>query len=144
MKVAAIGLDAGELPYIESLMAAGQMPHLSEIAERSVRCRLTSNEAWRYGLVWQQFLYGQEVDLSDSWNGMRFDARNYRMWHRNAAFYASRQPFWTDPSLNCIAFDVPWLTRSEHDSGVQVVSWGAEAAQRLAPGVRQRLRGDLA
>jgi len=131
MKVAAIGLDAGELPYIESLMAAGQMPHLSKIAERSVRCRLTSNEAWRYGLVWQQFLYGQEVDLSDSWNGMGFDARNYRMWQRNAGFYASRHPFWTDPSLDCIAFDVPWLTRGEHDSGVQVVSWGAEAAQHV-------------
>ncbi len=56
-RVAALGFDAAEWTLIEPLMRAGMMPNLSRLYSTGAHVRLHDKVAYRYGLIFQQFLY---------------------------------------------------------------------------------------
>ena len=123
-RVAAIGLDAGEWRLIESMLAAGELPHLAKIRRRSAECRLR-NPLYRGTVVWEAFLTGRE-DVDDVRSGgVAFDPATYHVGKIPAG---SAPPFWARlPGLDAVAFDVPHLSISGAADDVRVSTWGTHS-----------------
>jgi predicted AlkP superfamily phosphohydrolase/phosphomutase len=127
-RVAAIGLDAAEWTYMEPLLADGTLPNLAAIQQRSLQCRLDNPVAHRWGILFQQFLYGHEATLTARWDPMGFDPTTYDTIQLNASLLSDETRFYeADANLRSIAFDVPALGLSDNPKAVQVIGWGASA-----------------
>src|SRR5439155_3444772 len=90
-RVAAIGLDAAEWTLVESMMDAGELPHLAALRARSAEARLHHSD-YRTGLVWEHFLTGRSARGNRRWSGVEFDPNGYEAWQvggkRVTPFYA--------------------------------------------------------
>lgn len=127
-QVAVLGLDAAEWSFIEPLLQDGQLPNLAALRDRSSECRLENNEAYHYGQVFSQFLYGTKATTHSDWDPLFFDANTYEASQQSAALHAKRTPFFRlNPATRSIAFDVPSLCLGSDNNGVEVTAWGASA-----------------
>jgi predicted AlkP superfamily phosphohydrolase/phosphomutase len=126
-KVAALGLDAAEWSLLERRMAAGALPNLAGLRERSARCELRNVVAYRSEVPWTQFVSGQEPSESHYWSTVDFDPQAYEAFtvgaHDVDPFYAF------GPELPVIAFDIPHSTISDGVEGAQVTAWGSHSPQ---------------
>ena len=123
-RVAAIGLDAGEWRLVESMLAAGELPHLAKIRQRSAECRLR-NPLYRGTVVWEAFLTGREDADDVRSGGVAFDPATYRVAKIAAG---SAPPFWSRlPGLRAVAFDVPHLSTAGAADDVRVATWGTHS-----------------
>ncbi|MDX1944600.1 MAG: alkaline phosphatase family protein [Pirellulaceae bacterium] len=120
-RVAMIGLDAAEPELIERMMAAGQLPTLARLKQRSAHCRLHSEATWRSGRVWETFLTG-EADFASA---ALFEPATYASFQlgsrKKAPFYAQV------PRAKLVALDVPYLSLWHDTPGIQVI-WGGHDA----------------
>jgi predicted AlkP superfamily phosphohydrolase/phosphomutase len=123
--VAAIGLDGAEWPLIESLMAEGELPHLSALRARSALAEL-SDPDYRTGLIWEHFLTGKGAAANGRLAAVEFRPDTYEVWQvggrRIPPFYA-RSATMDDPP-RVIVFDVPYVTLTGEVDGVEITTWG--------------------
>lgn len=119
-RVCAIGLDAAEWTLIEPMLARGELPHLERLRRRSAFAHL-HNPDYRTGLAWEQFLTGRGSASSRRWSAVAFDPATYTTTKEGAWL---QPPFFAQPPVETIAFDVPYLSRSFPVPGVQVTGWG--------------------
>ena len=77
-RVIAIGLDGLELNLAERLMAAGEMPKLAALRDRSARFRLDHGPAQRTGLAWEHVASGLSPDAARRWAAVEFDPSHVR------------------------------------------------------------------
>jgi predicted AlkP superfamily phosphohydrolase/phosphomutase len=125
-KVAALGLDAAEWTYVEQLLDAGEMPHLAALRERSLTCRLAGSQAYRAEIPWPRFATGRGGSGMDYWGTIVFDPATYRAVGRGA--YLGR-PFWAQPGVRSLVFDVPEVGMCTDVLGTQVTAWGAHSPE---------------
>ncbi len=124
--VAAIGIDAAEYSLLERLMAAGRLPNLRALSERSARFRLHNAAAYRSDLAWVRFLTGRS-EASLGWYGLLgFDPATYVV-HDHGTLEAT--PFYAVDGCRTIAFDVPGSVIDDRVDGIQVTGWGTHSPQ---------------
>jgi predicted AlkP superfamily phosphohydrolase/phosphomutase len=116
LRVALIGLDAGDGPLIADLIEQERLPTLARLHAESTRLRLKSVEP--IGRVWETLLRGSATPYD-----MRvFDPATYETSWLGPTI---DPPFYvTDPPLNVVAFDVPFLSLYHDVPGAQVAAWG--------------------
>jgi predicted AlkP superfamily phosphohydrolase/phosphomutase len=125
-QLAAIGIDAAELSLVQRLMAAGKLPNLRALSERSARFRLESVSAYRSDLAWVRFLTGRSAE-SLGWHGvLDFDPTRYVVEGHGTLVAA---PFYALADRRSVVFDVPGSVIDEAVDGVQVTGWGTHSAQ---------------
>ena len=119
-QVAAIGIDAAEWSFVESLMESGDMPRLAAIRATAQVVPLQNNPN-ATAIAWTQFLTGNSRLPEASFYG--YDPE--RMLPE-ALFGLTRDPFYARAQpLRMIAFDIPQLLPLERVDGLQVASWGS-------------------
>ena len=119
--VLAIGLDGFEVSYMERLMAAGELPVLRAVRERSARVLLDHGPAQRTGLAWEHFWSGRSPEAAQRASAVEFDPSDYTVWQEGASF----APFFASLDAHAVVFDPPYADLA-HAPGVDgVVAWGA-------------------
>ncbi len=116
-----IGLDGYEASIGDAMMAAGQLPALQRLRERSACFLLDHVSAKRTGLAWEHISSGLAPGAGGRWAAVDFDPRSYAVWQQPTSFV----PFVTGLCARTVVFDAPYfdLDRTPHAQGV--VSWGA-------------------
>jgi len=129
-RVLAIGLDGLEITLAERLMAAGEMPALTNLGRRAARFRLDHGPAQRTGLAWEHVASGLSPEAGRRWAAVEFDPTTYLARQEGARF----TPWWADLDLRVLVFDTPYvdLRRARNTRGV--VAWGAHDPGTLAAG----------
>jgi predicted AlkP superfamily phosphohydrolase/phosphomutase len=126
VKVAALGLDAAELTFVEQLLARGELPHLAELRARALECRLDNVVTYRSELPWTQFATGRRAAELDYWGTVAFDPASYRAVVAGALDAA---PFWARADVRSLVFDVPHTVLRDDVPGMQVTAWGAHSPE---------------
>lgn len=125
-KLVAIGIDAAEYSLVERLMAAGTLPHLRALADRSARFRLQNVPTYRSDMAWVRFLTGRSAE-SLGWHGvLGFDPATYVVEGHGTCVAT---PFYAVEDRRTIAFDLPGSVIDDGVEGVQVTGWGTHAPQ---------------
>jgi hypothetical protein len=126
-RVIGLGIDAGTIGLIDERVAAGSLPNLHALRERSVRVQLDGAPSHRHGVLWPQFVAGAEARLAGEWLRFSFDGSTYEGYQSGARHRIDGNlPFWEPAQAQTITLDVPGTTVS--GPGVHVTAWGAEAA----------------
>jgi predicted AlkP superfamily phosphohydrolase/phosphomutase len=120
-KVLAIGLDGLEISYAEQLMAAGQMPALAALKQRSAAFLLDHGAAQRTGLAWEQVASGRSPQDAQRWSAVEFNPSTYEVWQADGRF----MPFWESLAIKTVVFDAPYSQFGQNPEVQGVVGWGA-------------------
>jgi predicted AlkP superfamily phosphohydrolase/phosphomutase len=120
-RVLAIGLDGLEINLAERLMAAGEMPALAALRQRSACFRLDHGAAQRTGLAWEHVASGLSPDSARRWAAVEFDPRTYRVWQEGAKF----EPWWAGVDRKVVVFDMPYVDLKRARNTYGIVAWGA-------------------
>jgi len=120
-RVLVIGLDGLEISVAERLMAAGELPALSELHRRAACFRLDHGPAQRTGLAWEHVASGRTPEAGRRWAAVEFDPTSYTAWQEGARF----TPWWSGLDRKVLVFDTPYvdLRRARNTQGI--VGWGA-------------------
>jgi predicted AlkP superfamily phosphohydrolase/phosphomutase len=134
-KVLAIGLDGYEQSLAETLMDAGELPHLAALRDRSARFLLDHGSATRTGLAWEHVSTGKSPDVSGRFSAVDFDTDTYEVWHTGT----SLPPFPAALAARTVVFDPPYFDLRKAPNVQGVTNWGAHD-----PGVERGSRpGDV-
>ena len=126
-RVIGLGIDAGSIAFIDELVAAGSLPNLRAVRERSLRVPLDGAPSYRYGVLWPQFVAGAEARLGGEWLRFSFDPSTYEGYQSGARHSIDGHlPFWEPAEARVVTLDVPGTTVL--GPGVHVTAWGADAA----------------
>jgi predicted AlkP superfamily phosphohydrolase/phosphomutase len=120
-RVLVLGLDGLELTLAERLMAAGEMPALAALAQRSARFRLDHGPAQRTGLAWEHVASGLSPEAGHRWAAVEFDPSTYDAWQEGARF----APWWADLDRRVVVFDAPYVDLRRAPGTRGLVGWGA-------------------
>jgi predicted AlkP superfamily phosphohydrolase/phosphomutase len=119
-RVLAIGLDAFEISFAQAMMAAGKLPRLKRVAERSARFRL--RHAGKFtGLAWEHFSTGKSPADQHRWSAVTFDPTAYSV-HQEGTRSA---PLLADLGSRVVLFDVPYFDLAQAPGVVGLTNWGA-------------------
>ena len=120
-RVLVLGLDGLDAGFAERMMAAGEMPALARLGQRSARFRLDHGAAQRSGLAWEHVASGLAPEAAQRWAAVEFDPVTYRAWQEGARF----APWWADLPLRPVVFDTPYVTLTRARNTRGIVAWGA-------------------
>jgi hypothetical protein len=120
-RVLAIGLDGWECSLGETLMAAGELPHLARVRERSARFLLDHGAAQRTGLAWEHVSTGRAPDAARRWSAVHFDPETYEAWQEGT----SLEPFAARLDAPTVVFDPPYFALDRAPAVRGIVNWGA-------------------
>ena len=114
-RVVALGLDGLEVTFADRLIAAGAMPALAQLQQRSARFLLDHGAAQRTGLAWEHVASGLSPESGRRWAAVEFDPDTYEVWQEGARF----TPWWSRLERRVVVFDTPYvdLRRSSNTSG---------------------------
>ncbi len=120
-RVLAIGLDGYEQSLERELIAAGELPALARLRERSARFLLDHGAAQRTGLAWEHVSSGLSPEDAGRWAAVHFDPASYSVWQEGTRL----DPFPARLESRTVVFDAPYfdLTRAPRVRGL--VGWGA-------------------
>jgi predicted AlkP superfamily phosphohydrolase/phosphomutase len=120
-RVLVIGLDGLEPTFADHLIAAGELPALTELRKRSARFVLDHGPAQRTGLAWEQFASGLSPEAARRWAAVEFDPKTYRVWQEGARFI----PWWTALDRRVVVYDTPYVDFRRAPGTHGIVAWGA-------------------
>jgi predicted AlkP superfamily phosphohydrolase/phosphomutase len=120
-RILAIGLDGYEQSLGDTLMAAGELPNLARLRDRSARYLLDHGPATRTGLAWEHVSSGRSPADADRWSAVYFDTDSYRVWHDGS----SLAPFPAALEARTLIFDPPYFDLRMAPSVRGVMNWGA-------------------
>jgi predicted AlkP superfamily phosphohydrolase/phosphomutase len=130
-RVLAIGLDGYEQSIGERLIAAGELPALAALRERSARFLLDHGPATRTGLAWEHASSGRSPAAAGRWSAVDFDTATYQVWHDGS----SQPPFVAQLGARTVIFDPPYFDLRLAPAVRGVMNWGAHDPG-VAPGAR--------
>lgn len=116
-----IGLDGAEVSYADQLMAAGDLPRLAALRDRSAAFLLENPPEARTGLEWEQFASAIPPDLSERQSVFTFDPERFEV-HQDGARFA---PFLGRLDARTVVFDLPYARLDRAPSLRGMVGWGA-------------------
>jgi predicted AlkP superfamily phosphohydrolase/phosphomutase len=120
-RLIAIGLDGYEPSLGDALMAAGEMPALAALRDRSARFLLDHGSAQRTGLAWEHVASGRSPEAAGRWSAVVFDPATYGIWQEGT----SLEPFTARLNVPAVVFDPPYFDLSRAPTTRGVVNWGA-------------------
>ncbi len=127
-RVLAVGLDAAESTYVESLLRDGRMPNLAHLLSAGTWHKLATEQPWQQSIAINEFLRGRRPRPSDSWDVCRFDPADYRVSKPIAMSQLGSPAFYElERGLKTIVFDVPWSSIGSGPDSVEVLAWGAHS-----------------
>jgi hypothetical protein len=120
----AISLDGYEQSIAEEMMAAGRLPALAAMRERSARFRLDHGPARRTGLGAEHVSSGMSPEDGQRWSSIDFDSASYRVIQDGPKF----SPFPAAMKARTVVLDFPYfdLLRAPDVKGIS--AWGAHDA----------------
>jgi predicted AlkP superfamily phosphohydrolase/phosphomutase len=138
-RILAIGLDGLEIGVAERLMAAGDMPALERLGQRSARFLLDHGPAQFTGLAWEHVASRLSPEAGRRWAAVEFDPSTYTVWQEGARFV----PWWEALDRRVVVFDAPYvdLRRAPHTRGV--VGWGAHDPGTIPAGRPRELLAEF-
>ena len=104
-RVLAISLDGYESTIAEKMMAAGQLPALAQIREKSARFTLDHGSAKRTGLGMEHMSSGMSPTDANRWSSIHFDQRSYQVFQEGPRF----SPFPSKMAAKSVVFDLPYF-----------------------------------
>lgn len=123
-KVTMIGIDAGDIDFIEQ--NAGVLPNMTSIlAERPVQ-RLAVEPL--SGAVWPTFMYEATPDVHGIYHHIQWDAERMRLRRTHPDWLGYSVPFWrplAKSGVKVLAFDVPFLFRGDSGGAIEIANWGS-------------------
>lgn len=130
-KIAMIGLDAGDLAFIEASLSS--LPNLQRAFETGKVNRLHSTAHLLTGSVWPTFCTGTLPGVHGIYHHLQWDPHGMRM-RRVTDDWLYYEPFWYDlerRGLRVVSVDVPMTFHPRLRRGMEIVSWGSH--DTLAP-----------
>jgi predicted AlkP superfamily phosphohydrolase/phosphomutase len=119
--VLAIGLDGYEQSLGDELMAAGDLPGLAALRDRSARFLLDHGAATRTGLAWEHASSGRSPEDAGRWSAIDFDIETYQVWHDGTSLL----PFPATLTARTVVFDPPYCDLRLAPAVRGVMNWGA-------------------
>ena len=116
-----LGLDGYEPSIADDLVAAGRMPHLARLTERSARFALDHGDAKRTGLAWEHVSLGQSPEACGRWAAVGFDPATYEAYKEDT----TGTPFLAGTELRAVIFDAPYFDLARAPRCRGLVHWGA-------------------
>jgi len=123
-RVLAIGLDGYEPSIGDALIAAGRMPNLARLRDRSARFELEHGAAKRTGLAWEHVSLGLSPDAAARHAAVHFDRWRYRAVQQGT----HAPPLLSRCDLRALVFDAPYFDLARAPNCEGLVSWGAHDA----------------
>ncbi len=120
-RVLVLGLDGYETSLGEQMMAAGELPALAALRERSARLLLDHGAAQRTGLAWEQVASGLAPDDARRWSAVTFDPHRYAAWQDGTGL----TPFPQGLKARTVVFDTPYFDLERATEVQGIVGWGA-------------------
>ena len=120
-RVLVIGLDGLEITYAEQLMAAGRLPHLAALRDRSAAFLLDNPPERRTGLEWEEFAAGLPPERFGRDSPIAFDPDSYTVIQEGARY----ETFLGRLDARTVVFDTPYIDLTAAASLRGVVAWGA-------------------
>ena len=123
-RVLAISLDGYEQSIAEEMMAAGGLPAMAALRERSARFLLEHGPARRTGLGAEHLSSGMSPDDGRRWSSIDFDPQTYSVIQTGPKF----SPFPAAMKARTVVLDFPYfdLLRAPNVNGIS--AWGAHDA----------------
>jgi len=126
-----IGLDGFELSVAQRMIAAGRLPNIEQLMQRSARYALDHGDALPTGLAWEHFSTGKSPDDYRRWSAVDLDVETYQ-----ARQVGTRKPpFLRTLDAHAVIFDVPYFDLAAVSRGSGLTNWGAHD-----PGVPRQSR----
>lgn len=123
-KLLAIGLDGGDLNYIQSRL--DHLPHISKLFSQAEVFRPAAPESLS-GSVWPTFYSASEPGHHGIYQHLLWDPSRMGLKRINKS-WCYRKPFWVDldkRGVRTIVLDVPYSFPNRLDHGFEVVDWGS-------------------
>lgn len=133
--VIAIGLDAANPLLLEKWMSQGHLKNLSRLREQGVYTRLNTLEYYRAEAPWTTFMTGCSPQKTGYWGMVKFLEGTYQAKQAEVGTYdfVEYPPFYAlGKDYRVAIFDVPQSTLSNQVNGLQVMAWGAHAAENYS------------
>ncbi len=124
-RVAMIGLDAVDLDFVRSNLAA--LPNLRRALECGVTRPLHSTADELAGSVWPTFYTRTRPGQHGLYHHLQWDASSMQM-RRASEDWLYSEPFWYElgrRGLRTVALDVPMTFRPRPINGTEIISWGS-------------------
>ncbi len=124
-RIAMIGLDAGDLDFIQSSLSS--LPNLRRGLASGKLNRLQSTADLLTGSIWPTFCTGTLPGVHGIYHHLQWDPRGMRL-RRVADDWLYYEPFWYElerRGLRVIAIDVPMTFHSRLKRGVEIICWGS-------------------
>lgn len=102
-------------------MAAGELPYLAALRDRSARFLLDHGAATRTGLAWEHASTGRSPDAAGRWSAVDFDTDTYEVWHTGV----SLRPFPATLNAHTVIFDPPYFDLRLAPTVRGIMNWGA-------------------
>lgn len=123
-KVTMIGIDAGDIDYIER--NASELPHMASVlAERRAQ-RLEVEPL--SGAVWPTFMYEATPDVHGIYHHIQWDPDRMCVRRTHPDWIGTSTPFWrplAKSGVKVVSFDVPFLFRGDTGGAVEIANWGS-------------------
>lgn len=120
-RVLAIGLDGYEESLERQFIAAGELPQLARLRERSARYLLDHGPAQRSGLAWEHVSTGLSPEHANRWAALHFDPATYSVWQEGTRL----TPFAARLKSRTVVFDAPYFDLAQAPNVRGIVGWGA-------------------
>lgn len=120
-RVLVIGLDGVELGSVEGLLAAGELPHLATLRERSATFLLDNPPERRTGLEWEHLTAALPGGRALRDSQVAFDPATYDT--RVTATEA--EPFLERLDARAVVLDLPYCDLRKAPSVEGIVAWGS-------------------
>lgn len=130
--VAVIGLDGTPYSFIEKEMAAGNLPHLRQLAERGRFVPLTSEIPTISSVAWASFMTGKNPGEHGIFGFTDRQPGSYDLYFPNYA-HLKAEPFWDRYSREgkrCCVLNVPSTYPARPLNGVLVSGFVAPSLER--------------
>lgn len=143
-RVVAIGLDSVELDVLERWIEAGHLPNIARLFQDSARFDAHFSPAVPTAETpWTMFLTGCYPETTGYWSMFRYSP-DYAMHHVEAYDFDACGRFYDYcKDRKVIVLDVPLARISSAVDGIQVLAWGAHAAQGPPASVPEGLLEEL-
>lgn len=123
-------MDGAEPQLLEQLIAAGDLPNISRLRERSLTGRTQNPYALEAGSAWPTFHTGLLPGHQPQFDGQRFfDSQDYTFkWFESADVMPNLWQHLSSEGKRCLVIDAPYVRLDSSLNGSMVLDWGAHVA----------------
>ena len=142
-KIALIGIDAGDLNFIQSSLPS--LPNLRHALDAGTLYQLDTTADLMAGSVWPTFYTGSYPEDHGIYHHLQWDSNAMSM-RRVSDEWLYCEPFWYElerKGLRVNVFDVPMTFPSRLERGIELINWGSHDQLGPFTSNRQELQKDI-